>query len=49
MKQKNKEQLPKKQKKIVHDKLAHDKKFTTQAKNLVHDEKKQLSKNKNNK
>ena len=36
MKQKNKEQLPKK-KKIVHDKLAHDKKFTTRAKNFVHD------------
>ena len=40
MKQKNKEQLPKKQKKIVHDKLAHDKKFTTWAKNFVHNKKK---------
>ena len=43
MKQKNKEQLPKK-KKLVHDKLAHDKKFTTQAKNLVQDEKKKTIK-----
>jgi hypothetical protein len=42
VKQKNKEQLPKKKKKIVHDKLAHDKKFTTQAKNLVHEKKKTI-------